>query len=290
MKHYSYGFRLKGDFQERVAGLHAIGREIRTDHAYCWDGLQRGEEGRIVFQYTLSGKGTIRIGNDVHSLAAGQAFFVLIPSDHCYYLPEDSTEWEFIYMTIYGKEVRHHFHHITDKYGHVLAFPIQATPIQYILRILDKLKTTSINNGYEASGYAYSFMMECLHALEYEQHEQKHLPLAISKAVSFIEAHYQEDLSLDDIVAVSKLSKYHFTRLFTSSLQQTPIQYVTKVRIQRALDLLRDNDKTIEQIAREVGYTSSNYFSKVFKKLLNETPSKYRRQKDMMPVDQLFID
>ncbi len=289
-KHHSYGFRLKGDYQERVAGLHAIGRESRTEHTYIWDGLQRGEEGRVIFQYTLDGSGAIRIGEETYHLTKGDAFFVEIPSDHCYYLPEESARWDFMYITVYGNEALHHFHFITEKYGHIFQFPNHANPIKHILRTLEKLETTGINHAYEASGYAYSFLMEFLQYLEYEQRQEKYLPMAIAKAVSFIEKNYAEDISLNDMVAVSGLSKYHFTRLFSASVNQTPIEYLTKVRIQHALDLLQDNEKTIEEIAKEVGYTSSNYFSKVFKKLLNETPSNYRQNKSVMPVDRLFID
>ncbi|SFM18655.1 AraC-type DNA-binding protein [Gracilibacillus orientalis] len=289
-KHHSYGFRLKGDYQERVAGLHSVGKELRTEHSYIWDGLKRGEEGRVVFQYTLGGQGKIRIGEKIYPLTKGDAFFVQIPSDHCYYLPEDSDRWDFMYITVYGNEALHHFHRITEKYGHILRLPDHANPIKHILRMLEKLETTGINHAYEASGYAYSFLMECLQYLEYEQRQEYHLPVSIAKAISFIEKNYAEDISLNDMVTVSGLSKYHFTRLFSTSVNQTPIQYLTKVRIQHALDLLQYNERSIEEIANEVGYTSSNYFSKVFKKLLNETPSNYRQNKSVMPVDRLFID
>lgn len=288
--HHSYGFRFKGAYQERVAGLHAIGKESRTEHTYRWNGLERSEEGRLVFQYTLGGKGAIRIGKKTQLLAKGDAFFVQIPSDHCYYLPEESNRWDFIYITFYGREALHHFHLIKEKYGQILHLDQRARPIKHIFRMLEKVETTGINHGYEASGYAYSFLMECLHFLEYEQQQAHQLPLAIANAVSFIEENYTADISLDDIVAISGLSKYHFTRLFGHAVKQTPIQYLTKVRIQHALELLQDNEKTIEEIAKEVGYTSSNYFSKVFKNLLNESPSNYRQNKYVMPVDRLIID
>ncbi|WP_208591793.1 AraC family transcriptional regulator [Gracilibacillus suaedae] len=289
-KHQSYGFRLKGDYQERVAGLHSIGKESRSEHTYIWDGLKRGEEGRVVFQYTLDGKGAIRIGNEIYPLTKGDAFFVKIPSDHCYYLPEESTYWDFIYMTVYGKEAIRHFQYLSEKYGHILQLPDHSRPIKHILRVLQKIEATGINHGYEASGYAYSFLMECSQYFEHEQLQEDQLPVAISKAVSFMENNYAEDISLDDIVAASGLSKYHFTRLFSASINQTPVRYLTKVRIQHALDLLQNNEKTIDEIAQEVGFSSSNYFSKVFKKLLNETPSEYRQNKYVMPVDRLFID
>ncbi|WP_078059942.1 MULTISPECIES: AraC family transcriptional regulator [Gracilibacillus] len=289
-RHNTYGFRFKGAYQERVAGLHAIGRENRADSSYQWNGLQRGEDGRIVFQYTLNGEGAIRIGDTVHKLSKGKAFFVYIPSDHCYYLPDTSENWEFIYFTMYGREALTLFQQMTEKHGHLFHMSTQARPIRHIWRTLEKIETTGINHGYEASSYAYSFLMECLEYLEYGEQQVRDIPIAIQQAKQYIERHYPEDLTLDDMVSVSGLSKYHFTRLFVNSVKETPVQYLTKIRIQHALDLLMDDHKTVEQIAQEVGYTTGNYFSKVFKQLIGSTPSHYRRDKSVMPVDRLFID
>ncbi|GAB2557568.1 helix-turn-helix domain-containing protein [Gracilibacillus alcaliphilus] len=289
-KHNTYGFRFKGDYQERVAGLHAIGFERRDNPSYRWNGLDRGENDRLVFQYTLNGKGAIRIGETTHEITQGNAFFVQIPSDHCYYLPENSAQWEFIFFTIYGKEAVNLFRQITEKHGHLFQLPSQAGPIRHIFRTLEKVETTGINHGYEASAYAYSFLMECLEYLEYGQQQPKQVPPAITKAIDYMEKHYQEDITLDDIVEVSGVSKYHFTRLFTKAVNDTPIQYLTKIRIQHALSLLAIKEKSIEEIAREVGYTSSNYFSKVFKQMVGSTPSYYRQDTSVMPVDRLFID
>lgn len=290
LKYNAYGFHFKGDYQSRVAGLHAIGRESRTEHTYSWNGLEREEKGRIVFQYTLHGEGAIRIGKEVHPLKEGDAFMVRIPSDHCYYLPEHSTGWDFIYLTVYGDEASRQFQQITGRHGHVFHWPIDSRPVKHILKVLGIIETTGINHGYEASNYAYAFLMECMQYLEYDQHKEGSLPVAIAKAVTFMTENYQKDIGLDDIVAVSGLSKYHFTRLFARTLTDTPIQFLTKRRMQHALEMLRHTDLAIDEIARSVGYANSNYFSKVFKKSLGESPSKYRQRKSIMPVDRWFID
>jgi AraC-like DNA-binding protein len=287
----SYGFRLKGAHQERVAGLHAIGREVQTELSYRWDGMRRaGENGRVVFQYTLNGKGAIRIGNHVTTLTKGQAFLVQFPSDHCYYLPDDSNEWEFIYISVYGTEATRFYEHMQQSVGNIISMPTNAKPIRHIYRVLEKLETVGVYNSYEASSYAYSFLMEVMQYFEYEQQTNVKIPIPIQEAISFIEKNYDQDIGLEDIVEVSQLSKYHFTRLFAKYTNQTPIQYVTKIRMQQAIELLKQKELSIEEIAIAVGYTNANYFSKVFKQLLHITPSKYRNNDSFMPVDQLIID
>ncbi|WP_424475248.1 helix-turn-helix domain-containing protein [Oceanobacillus kimchii] len=289
-KHNSYGFRFKGDYQRNVAGLQAIGYELRSDPSYYWEGLNRGEKNVIVFQYTLNGRGAIRIGETTHQLEKGTAFFIDIPSDHCYYLPDNSAEWEFIFFTIYGNEAHSLFTEITRKHGHIFQLPIHAGPIRHILKTIEKIETTGINHGYEASSCAYSFIMECLEYVEYEQRNATVAPPPILKAVEYMKENFQKDITLDDIVRESGLSKYHFTRRFVKSMNDTPIHYLNNMRVKQALQLLLIEEKTIEEISKEVGYSSSNYFSKVFKHMIGETPSEYRKNTCVMPVNHLFID
>ena len=290
MQPHTYGFRFSGEHQNRVAGLYAIGREKQINHTYRWDGLEREERNIIVFQYTLSGYGAIRIGDQEYQLSPGKAFMIEVPSDHCYYLPEESSEWEFLYITTFGEEMEHFYRTIKERNGNVLAIERQASPISHIERIIDKIRSIGISNSYESSGFAYSFMMELMQYLEYGSSSLNELPFAIAKAISYIDANYSKDLSLDDIVAVSEVSKYHFIRLFSKTMKKTPIQYVTKVRLERAVELLHSTDLSIQEIARQTGFQSGNYFNKVFKQYFSISPGKYRHSKGHMPVNRLFFN
>ncbi|MCG7337909.1 AraC family transcriptional regulator [Staphylococcus sp. ACRSN] len=290
IKHNSYGFRFKGDFQSKVAGLNAIGYELRDTHDYRWHGLHRGEQDIYIFQYTLNGQGAINIDNQTSYLETGEAFFVHVPSDHCYFLPSHSEEWEFIYFTMYGDEVGRLFQQIITHYGHTFKLSLHSEPIKHIIETLKRIETLGIKHGYDASSCAYTFIMKCLEYFEYGQQQTQQYPITIARAIHFIENNYKQDITLDDIVAVSQLSKYHFTRQFKKSVKDTPINYLSKTRVKQALVLLSTDELNIEAIALEVGYTSSNYFSKVFKKIVGVSPNRYRRDTSIMSVDKIFID
>ena len=290
MQPHTYGFRFTGEHQKRVAGLYAIGRETQTEPSYQWDGLVREEKDIIVFQYTLSGQGAIRIGSETHRLDKGKAFIVKVPSDHSYYLPDESSDWEFLYITTFGQEIEHFYRSIVEKKGNIIELDRHATPIKHIERVIDKIRSAGIHHSYEASGYAYTFIMELMQYLEYGSSSLNDLPIAVAKAVSYIEAHYSEDLSLDDIVNVSEVSKYHFIRLFSKTMKKTPIQYVTKIRLEKAVELLQTTNLSIEEIAYETGFQSGNYFSKVFRQYFSTSPGKYRHSKGHMPVNRLFFN
>lgn len=289
IKYGTYGFHFQESHQQRVAGIHSIGWERQTSTAYNWHGLTRSEmQEVIVFQYTLKGEGAIRIEEHTHQLQTGDAFFVKIPSDHHYYLPVDSEEWEFVHITLFGEEAIRFFTDIINNAGHILKLDLYAKPILHIFDLLKKVGDNQMNDAYITSSLAYTFLMELQRSILNIESNQM-LPDPIKKATVYIHENYTDQLSLDDIVEVSGLSKYHFTRLFHSTIHSTPIQYLTKVRINKSIELLKNEALTIENIAVQVGFSNGNYFNKVFRSALGMSPGKYRNNKLLISVDHLIM-
>lgn len=284
----TYGFHFRGSHQERIAGIHSIGWEKQTSTDYDWNGLTRGEIEVVVFQYTLKGEGEIRVNDQTYRLKAGNAFFVKIPSDHHYYLPTDSQEWEFVHITLFGSEAMKYFQKTIDQVGYILKLDIYASPITHIFDILNKVNNNQLNDAYVTSSLAYVFLMELQRfVLNIEGNDT--LPDSIKKATVYINENYADQLTLDDIVEVSGLSKYHFTRLFHETVHSTPIQYLTKVRINKSIELLKNDLLTVEDIAIQVGFSNGNYFNKVFRAALGMSPGKYRKNKLLISVDHLIM-
>lgn len=288
IKYGTYGFHFHGSHQQRVAGIHSIGWEKQISHTYDWDGLTRNEMEVVVFQYTLKGEGEIRVGDHTHRLQAGDAFFVKIPSDHHYYLPVDSKEWEFVHITLFGTEAIKYHQSITDDVGHILKLDVYVTAISHIFDLLRKVADNQMNDAYVTSSLAYTFLMELQRFILNIESNQT-LPDPIEKAKVFINENYVNQISLDDIVEVSGLSKYHFTRSFHANMHSTPIQYLTKVRINKSIELLKNEALTIENIAVQVGFSNGNYFNKVFRSALGMSPGKYRKNKLLISVDHLIM-
>lgn len=86
-----------------------------------------------------------------------------------------------------------------------------------------------------------------------------------------------EDISLDELAAETKLSTFHFTRMFKQSFGVPPRAYLTQLRMEKACELLAKTDMSITEIAFEVGYSSNQVLARVFIKHNNITPSDYRR-------------
>ncbi|WP_255452143.1 AraC family transcriptional regulator [Sporosarcina sp. ANT_H38] len=289
LQYGTYGFRFKGSHQQRITGIHSIGWEKKINAPYNWNGLTRSEVDIIVFQYTLKGVGEIKIKDHTYRLETGDAFFVKIPSDHCYYLPSDSNEWEFIHITLLGEEALRCYEGITADVGHILKLDLYSTPISTILEILRKVANNKLNDAYEASSFAYSFLMELQRCI-LNNNKNDEWPDSISSATTFIENNYADPITLDDIVEASGLSKYHFARVFNKTIDATPIQYLTNIRIDKAIDLLKDKKLTIDEIALKVGFSNGNYFGKVFRSSLGTSPGEYRSGKSFITVDHLIRD
>lgn len=106
----------------------------------------------------------------------------------------------------------------------------------------------------------------------------------IRQCTEYITEHYTEDLTVTCVAAQINLSPAYFSRLFKKETGRSFVEYVTFIRLLRAIWLLRHTDKTIEQIAEELGFNTPNYFSAIFKKYVGLSPSEYRGTIEIMFV------
>lgn len=98
----------------------------------------------------------------------------------------------------------------------------------------------------------------------------------IQKIKRYIKDHSHENISLDMLGDKVGLSPIYISKLFKEKLDVNYIDYLTFCRIENAKDKMRDSEKSIKEIAFEVGYHDPNYFSKVFKKQLGVSPKTYQ--------------
>ena len=100
----------------------------------------------------------------------------------------------------------------------------------------------------------------------------------LENSIEYIKTHYMdENMSLNAVAQVANISANHFSALFSQNIGQTFIEYLTGIRMEHAKELLRCTGKRASEIALEVGYKDSHYFSYLFKKTQGMTPSDYRK-------------
>jgi AraC family transcriptional regulator len=94
-----------------------------------------------------------------------------------------------------------------------------------------------------------------------------------------MEAHLQDNLSLDQLAHESHYSRGHFLRMFRAATGMTPHQYLMKRRTERAKRMLRDDEETsLIDIAARCGFSSQSHMTRVFRKQTGVTPSAFKRR------------
>lgn len=99
----------------------------------------------------------------------------------------------------------------------------------------------------------------------------------VDHVLSYIDAHYDEELDFDTIASAQELSPGYFRKIFKSSTGTSPIDHLNRIRVLKALELLRDYDCNVGDVAAQVGIFDANYFSRMFKKYLGYPPSHFQK-------------
>ena len=102
--------------------------------------------------------------------------------------------------------------------------------------------------------------------------------LRIGTAISHLESNYHEPINLDQLAAIAHMSKRNFVRSFQAAMGVSPIAHLIQLRVNRGASLLRRTELTVTEIAFQVGFSDSNYFTRQFRKLLGVTPGQCRKQ------------
>ncbi|MCR2806935.1 response regulator [Paenibacillus soyae] len=111
----------------------------------------------------------------------------------------------------------------------------------------------------------------------YAEHYERVEPDTIQQIKVYISEHSHEDISLDVIGKRVGLSPFYISKMFKDQLGINYIDFLTECRIEKAKKLMADPEKSLKEITFEVGYHDPNYFSKVFKKMVDVTPKEYRK-------------
>jgi AraC-like DNA-binding protein len=98
------------------------------------------------------------------------------------------------------------------------------------------------------------------------------------RARDLIDRCYSDALDVEALAGSVHLSRAHFIRSFRTTFGETPHRYLQRRRIERAMTLLRETDRSITEICLDVGFVSLGSFSKTFAEIVGCSPSAYRRR------------
>lgn len=142
--------------------------------------------------------------------------------------------------------------------------------------------TKKMVNFIELKNEVYEWIKKVLHILERKTDTQNldHIDIAKKWMIN----HLDQNITIHKIASQVYMNPTYFCEYFKSQTGETVLDYVTRIRIEKARELLRTTDLKIYDISVKVGYTDTKYFSKLFKKYYGEVPSKY---KERMKFEQI---
>ncbi len=122
-----------------------------------------------------------------------------------------------------------------------------------------------------------SFLVEKYTAVAEKPDFRGGLPVRqLHKVEDYLSEHLAEEISVGELSELVALSPFHFCRVFKQTTGMSPLQFVTRERITRAQQLIREASRSLIEIALEVGYTSPSHFARVFRRVAGLTPTDFR--------------
>lgn len=247
---------------------------LNMGQQHCQDHIIR-TEGYPYSQilYCTKGSGTLLYdGKEIH-VPPYTAVFMPAYYPHEYYPDEDIWDVHWVVPAGFAAEdILRHFglsEPAVFKLGEIKA-------LEHIFRKMhDAIRSDSVFGNYRASGYLYDFLIEFYRVIS-QKGTSGALNTALIKALDYININFSMPISMDELCAVSGVSKQYLCLLFRKALGARPMEYIARRRIQAAKELLTGSDKTVEVIALETGFCTASYFCKLFKRYEGITPTRFK--------------
>lgn len=184
-------------------------------------------------------------------------------------------------LSAFRKKDRDSFFSALESYISELAMPAGAAAVAALMATVER--DTGIETSFpERSGCASTdeVLGRCFAWGEslfgrVEDYYREEVPEVLKKAFEFIDTSYDKPIQLSDVAEVLRITPSYLSRLFSRYGSTSFVDYLTRVRMERAKELLKSGRLSIKEVSSRVGYQDPNYFSRIFKKTSGEAPSEF---------------
>ncbi len=260
-------------------GIYQLGLEN------CKAGHSFGPASRnhFLFHYVISGKGQLmcpdKNGSDrLYSVNSDQGF-LLLPGVVTTYIADNDNPWTYMWVEFDGLKVSE----CIDLAGFSRDNPVYVSHDDALRDILKAEMLYMVYHAgtapiYEITGHLYLFLDALMRSKTHKTITPKNRlrNFYIREAISFIEEHYSEDISVEQIASNCGLNRSYFGKIFKDEVGSTPQKFLLNYRMVKASELLRQTDMPISDIAPLVGYPNQLHFSRAFKGIYSLSPRHWR--------------
>jgi AraC-like DNA-binding protein len=239
--------------------------------------MQRQRLDHYLLIYCIGGKGTLMAGDRHYRIAGGD--LVLLPRDQAHAYKADTKDPWTIYWLHFDGRLAEPFHRHAQLSSPRLAIGVQPR----VVRVFDGLTDLRRGNHQLAEFIQGCHQLQALLSyialLSRQQLPRSGKVLNLEQLRALMQEHIHGQLDLDSLAAAANVSKYHFAKKFKALTGASPIQYFINMKMQRACYLLDSSRQSIKEVAASLGYEDVYYFSRLFKKTLGLSPTRYRRNR-----------
>ncbi len=242
----------------------------------------------LQFIYVLNGTIEVRLLDNTTELKAGDGIF--INKNVVHFIKHNSTCHynsfifpDYFIKFYFGSPAKDFVDSVIE--NEQLQFCSFTQGINWCDRVLSLLARMSLLEKNKTEFYLYEVLV-LVSTLWLEMRKNIVLPpekqeniinLRMQKFLRYIEKHYQNDLTLEDLSKSANVSKSECLRCFKLSMQTTPYNYLIDFRLSKAAVLLKKSNDSIGNIAADVGFHQASHFGKCFKEKTGYSPKEYRK-------------
>lgn len=232
--------------------------------------------------YVISGEIELIINDNIYPLKEGELGIALSNDLHGYNTRMYSETYAFIFsseiISSYMKKINR------NGYGYDVQYLNKMQTSDDIHTCLMKLveENQKGNDPFIIKGYLYVLFGKIGQKLKVldKRPKDKHMD-TMQLILKYIQEHYTEKITLEDVSKAVGISKSRISSIFHHKTSHTFNDYINRLRINTALQMMEETDLTITDIAFSCGFESYRHFSRVFKNIVNNTPSGYRERAEL---------
>ena len=240
---------------------------------------RRGFESFLI-KLTVSGSGILSYRGSTYKVSSGQFYWIDCEQQHDYRTDPEVGEWHVLWVHFYGPSARYYYETFlnSNENGPVGELP-HGSDVKAIMYSLLDISTSPSNQqemDITAACLLSQLVTQCILSSVHHTGDEI-IPDYIIQARMYLEEHYREKVTLEQLGAVSSTNPFYLQKQFKRYTGQSPTEYLIYLRMTNAKKLMRTTHLSIGEIASEVGIDNHNYFTRQFKSVEGLTPQEYRR-------------
>ncbi len=241
----------------------------------------------FLIKYTLSGCGQMEYGGKTWLVPQGSMYWVDCSRWNSYRTAETAKHWDVIWVHFCGANARMYYDtYIKSNNGDpVMALPESNTIVHTLqaLLALDNSGLHQFETDLRAANLLTQLISDCTLTAMHSSISAS-IPKIIQDIQAYLNQNFRQQNSLELLGSCFNLNPFYLQKLFKKYIGQSPNEYCIYMRITHAKELMRTTNKSISEIAYQVGVENLGYFTRLFKKHEGLTPQEYRQLWPTLPA------